>query len=142
MSYGSLYYKIDLSKNGMTREIFRNTGSLQDLPEHFTVNLRDLEAEKDLTPPYTLTCTGEIGYVLNTNIDEVQGEKDSVFWSLSVMENSTLGITKYADVPMEKIHMTAQWLKMLQDIRLPTTLIGLISLAIIQVSKRHGKNNP
>jgi len=136
ISHEYLDYKINLSKNGMTREIFRDAG---DPPEDFTVNLRDLEAEKDLTPPYTLTCTGEVGYVLNTNIDKVQGKKNIVFWSLSVMENSTLAITRYADMPVESIHVTALWLKILQDIRLPTTLIGLISLAIIQVSKRHGK---
>ena len=132
MPYWYLVYRINLSKNGMTKEIFRNTGSL----EYFTVNLQDFEAEKDLAPPYTLTCTGEVGYVLNTNIDQVQGKKERIFWSLSVMENSTLAITNYADMPVESIYVTALWLKILQEIRLPTILIGLILVVIILIPKK------
>jgi len=68
---------------------------------------------------------------LESSIDEARGEYHLTFWSLGVAENSTLTVTRYADMPVEEMLVENLALKTLKGFWLPLTLMGLAALAVL-----------
>jgi len=136
MSRGAIHYRVYLGKDEWERAVGEGGGPTQ---EHFEVNLLSLEEAEGVSPPYNLTCRGVASHRLESSIDSLQREHMLTFWSLHVEEGSVM-VTRFADLPKEEIFVINPWLKILQGWRLPLTTIGIIAVALLYRAGRSSFN--
>ncbi|MCS7364574.1 MAG: hypothetical protein NDF54_03960 [archaeon GB-1867-035] len=90
----SFVHKIYLVKDGLEREIAVLADSGRDMDEDFDIiwiyiKLVDLEAEENVTPPYSLICRGDCEYWILTTVDKYYVKCDELlFWRLDVNYSS------------------------------------------------------
>jgi len=126
-----LTYRVFLVQNGSSRMIVDENSDGSVLPSRYSVNLLDFEAEHNITPPYTLNCSGWITYRHITDIDEYRSQTPEYterFWRLDVEENSTLRVTRYADVPVEQVQLMNPTVRSLKDAWGYLVLFGVVFL--------------
>jgi hypothetical protein len=132
--YEVLDYSIYLNKDDLTETIWTDAGEDESLPSKYTVNLLSLEEAYNLTPPYTLNCTGWLHYVFQTNIDQYSNTMNQPigdyldFWTITVYENSTLRVTRYTELPLETVQVKNPNVTVLQKAVLPVLIFGVIIL--------------
>ncbi len=102
----SFVHKIYLIKNGLKREIAELTNSGRDMDEDLdivdiNIELADLEAKENVTPPYSLICRGNYEYWISTTVDNYHVKcNELLFWRLDV---------NYSSITIKYYHFSANY---------------------------------
>lgn len=122
-------YRIFIDQHGSETVIWDVQGkSVIDI-EGFVSTLDDVEMQNELTPPYNLTCVSWIQYDIRSDVDEARNQYSATCWNLEVREDSSLVITKYADIPIHSMKIMNFWIKILKQANLLLLILGMALLA-------------
>ena len=123
-------FRILVGQHGSETVVWDVQGkSVKDV-EGFVSTLDDVEMQNELTPPYNLTCVSWIQYDIRSDVDEARNQHSATCWNLEVREDSSLVITKYADIPIHSMKIMNFWIKILKQANLLLLMLGMALLAL------------